>query len=108
MACLFESVRIDANDPSHPENQKMPRTLFRRSLSIMFIFATVVPVFAWHDAGHKLTGYIAWQRMTPQAREAAVRILRAAPEDSQIAALYSIYGFQPIDVKILRELAGTT
>ncbi len=77
----------------------MPRTLFRRSLSIMFIFATVVPVFAWHDAGHKLTGYIAWQRMTPQAREAAVRILRAAPEDSQIAALYSIYGFQPIDVK---------
>jgi hypothetical protein len=54
-----------------------------------------MPVLAWHDEGHKLTGYIAWQHMTPQTREAVVRILRAAPEDSQISALYSIYGIEP-------------
>lgn len=73
----------------------MRRTLFRHSLSIALILAICMPVLAWHDEGHKLTGYIAWQHMTPQTREAVVRILRAAPEDSQISALYSIYGIEP-------------
>lgn len=71
----------------------------RHFIPLVTLLAAAMPVFAWHDEGHKLTAYIAWQRMTPQARETAVRILRAAPEDSQIAALYSIYGFQPVDVK---------
>jgi len=73
----------------------MRRTFFRHTISLTLLLAICVPVFAWHDEGHKLTGYIAWQRMTPQARETVVRILRAAPEDSQISALYSIYGIEP-------------
>jgi hypothetical protein len=63
------------------------------------MLATFVPVFAWHDEGHKTTGYIAWQRLTPQAREAVIRILRAAPEDSHIGAFYPVFGIQPEDVR---------
>ena len=47
-----------------------------------------VSAFAWDDVGHKITGYIAWQRMSPHARENVIRILRAAPEDSQLATFY--------------------
>jgi hypothetical protein len=63
------------------------------------LLAAATPGFAWHDEGHKLTGYIAWQRMTPQTREAVIRILRSAPEDSDIAAFYPVYGIQPEDVR---------
>jgi hypothetical protein len=53
---------------------------------LLFVFA--VPAFAWDDSGHKLVAYIAWQQMTPEARERAINILLNAPEDSQINALY--------------------
>ena len=74
-------------------------TFIRHFFALTTLFAAVVPLFAWHDEGHKLTGYIAWQRMTPQTRDNVIRILRAAPEDSQIAAFYPIYGILPEDVK---------
>ncbi|MFL6467586.1 MAG: S1/P1 nuclease [Pyrinomonadaceae bacterium] len=66
----------------------------RHSLLIILTLLAVVPAFSWHDEGHKLTGYIAWQRMTPQTRANLVRILRAAPEDSDIAAFYQVWGIQ--------------
>lgn len=56
---------------------------------------------AWDDVGHKITGYIAWQRMSPQAREAVIKILRGAPEDSQLATFYAAYGPEPEDVRKL-------
>ena len=40
--------------------------------------------FAWDDVGHRTMAYIAWQQMTPAARETVVKILRSAPEDSNI------------------------
>jgi hypothetical protein len=43
---------------------------------------------AWNDVGHKLTAYIAWQRMSPAAREAVVKILLKAPEDSDLSVFY--------------------
>lgn len=43
----------------------------------------------WDDAGHKISAYIAWEQMTPQAREAAAKILLAAPEDSDLSVFYS-------------------
>ena len=55
--------------------------------------------FGWDDVGHKITGYIAWQRMTPHTRENVIRILRAAPEDSQLSAFYKNYGPETDDVK---------
>ena len=51
-------------------------------------FAPLVSVFAWDDVGHKTIAYIAWQQMTPQAREQAIKILRGAPEDSDIGAYF--------------------
>ena len=53
-----------------------------------------VPAFAWDDVGHKITGYIAWQRMSPQARENVIRILRTAREDSTLGIYYQPYGVQ--------------
>lgn len=45
-------------------------------------------VFAWDETGHKITAYIAWQQMKPDVRESVIKILLAAPEDSQIATFY--------------------
>ena len=80
----------------------MRLTLFRHACSLILVLAAVIPTFGWHDEGHKLTGYIAWQRMTPQTREAVVRILRAAPEDSQIATFYPVYGIETEDVRRMK------
>lgn len=65
----------------------------------LFVVTIAVPAFGWDDVGHKITGYIAWQRMTPQARENVVRILRAAPEDSQLGTFYKYYGPESDEVK---------
>ena len=60
----------------------------------LLVFASVLPAFAWDDSGHKLTAYIAWQRMTPETREQVIKLLRAAPEDSQLSTFYMSYGAQ--------------
>lgn len=57
------------------------------------------PAFGWDDVGHKITGYIAWQRMSPHARENVVRILRSAPEDSQLGTFYKYYGPESDEIK---------
>ncbi|HZH34579.1 MAG TPA: S1/P1 nuclease [Pyrinomonadaceae bacterium] len=41
----------------------------------------------WDDTGHKIIGEIAWQKMTPAARDKAVAVLMGAPEDSDILTL---------------------
>lgn len=51
-----------------------------------------ISAFAWDETGHKITAYIAWQRMTPEVREKVVKILLSAPEDSQIGTFYLPYG----------------
>ncbi len=51
-----------------------------------------IPALAWDETGHKITSYIAWQQMTPDVRERVVKILLAAPEDSQIGTFYLPYG----------------
>ena len=65
----------------------------KKSLVQFLIFCAVfvfsfVSASAWDDTGHKLTAYIAWQQMTPQARERAVKILLSAPEDSDLSVFY--------------------
>jgi|RhiMethySRZTD1v2_1073278.scaffolds.fasta_scaffold116629_3 hypothetical protein len=72
--------------------------LFSTIFLAIFVLSAF-PALGWHDEGHKLTGYIAWQRMTPQTRETVIRILRAAPEDSNIAAFFPVYGIEPEDVR---------
>ncbi len=65
--------------------------------AITFVFAIILVgfnanSFAWDDVGHKITGYIAWQRMSPKARENVIKILRSAPEDSHLSVYYQSYG----------------
>lgn len=62
-------------------------------LSKLLIFSVtllicVTSVKGWNDEGHKTISYIAWQRMSPAAREKAIKILLSAPEDSHLSALY--------------------
>lgn len=57
------------------------------------------PSFGWDDTGHKITGYIAWQRMTPEVREKVFKLLFAAPEDSSIGILYPTYGNRSLEAK---------
>jgi len=71
-------------------------TLFRAAIFTFFlVFIFTGSLCAWDDVGHKTTAYIAWQRMTPAAREAVIKILRAGPEDSDISAFYMQYGPEP-------------
>lgn len=57
-------------------------------LLLILLIGANFPIFAWDDAGHKISAFIAWQRMTPQARERATKILLAAPEDSDLSVFY--------------------
>ena len=55
--------------------------------SFLFVSASV-EIKAWDDAGHKTIAYIAWNQMTPEARERAFKILMSAPEDSDLSVFY--------------------
>lgn len=68
-------------------------------LCLLAISTLSAPAWAWSYTGHKLTGYIAWQRMSPAARDAVIKILRDAPEDSHLSALYLPYGSQADEVR---------
>ncbi len=45
-----------------------------------FLAAFAIPVPAWDDVGHKITAYIAWQRMTPDVREKVIKIFARHPK----------------------------
>jgi hypothetical protein len=66
----------------------MKKTLIKFLFLLVINLAFVSFASAWDDAGHKLTTYIAWERMTPQARERAIKILLSSPEDSHLSAYY--------------------
>ena len=63
----------------------------RASLFAIILLFTV-PALAWDETGHKITAYIAWQRMTPEVREKVFKVLMEAPEDSDIVSYYLPYG----------------
>lgn len=69
----------------------MFKNIIRLSVIAATIFALTVPTFAWDATGHKITAYIAWQRMTPEVRERVITTLLAAPEDSTIGAFFTTY-----------------
>ncbi|MGD9629506.1 MAG: S1/P1 nuclease [Pyrinomonadaceae bacterium] len=73
----------------------MPRLLFT-AFFLTFLFTNA---YSWDDTGHKITGYIAWQRMNPTAREKVIKLLRSAPEDSQLSTFFMAYGPRPDEAK---------
>ena len=61
----------------------------KKSFVLLFLLISFnLSAFAWDDAGHKISTYIAWQRMSPDVREKAVKILLSAPEDSDLSVFY--------------------
>jgi hypothetical protein len=50
------------------------------------------PAYAWDELGHRVVARIAWDRMTPQARAAAVRLLMSAPAGAGLRELMPAAG----------------
>lgn len=77
--------------------------MLSKSLKILLfsiiLFMSVLPISAWDDVGHKLTTYIAWERMTPEVREKVIDILLKAPEDSDLNVLYDRFNTRSEAVK---------
>jgi hypothetical protein len=66
----------------------MKNVLSKLLLLLIVNIVFVLNISAWDDTGHKLTAYIAWEQMSPAAREKAIKILLAAPEDSDLSVFY--------------------
>ncbi len=66
----------------------MIKTSLLVSLLFIILISANIPVNAWDETGHKITGYIAWQQMRPDVRENVIKILLAAPEDAQLSTFF--------------------
>lgn len=76
------------------------RTFIAKALLLgMVTLGFAISVQAWDEVGHKISAYIAWQRMTPATRERVIKILLSAAEDSQIATFYASYGSQSAEMR---------
>jgi len=57
--------------------------MVRLAVSTIIVVAIVcmscLPSLAWDETGHKITAYIAWQRMTPDVRDRVIKLMLAAP-----------------------------
>src|SRR6516162_7859219 len=51
----------------------------RRFFLTAFLLATTVQAFAWSEAGHKITGSIAFRQLTPDQQAKIVAILKNHP-----------------------------
>lgn len=58
------------------------------SLVALLLASGPVASFAWDDAGHKITAWIAWNQMTPKVRAKVSEILLSAPEDSHLSSFF--------------------
>ena len=77
----------------------MLKAMFSVVMFASILFGEIFPAFAWDEAGHKVSSYIAWQTMAPAARERVIAILLKAPEDSHLAAYYSGYGSRTAEAR---------
>lgn len=66
----------------------MKNLYFKFLLLLIINFTGVFSATAWDDAGHKLSTYIAWEQMSPPAREKAFKLLMNAPEDAHLSVFY--------------------
>ena len=66
----------------------MKKLLSKICLLLAFFVVLTTSASAWDDTGHKLSTYIAWERLTPQARERITKIILNAPEDSDLSVFY--------------------
>lgn len=61
----------------------------RRLAAGLLILPLLLPstASAWNDAGHQIVARIAWEHMTPAARDAAIELLQQAPADACLREL---------------------
>lgn len=74
------------------ERAALPATLLLPWLAAL---AWAPAALGWTDTGHRVVAGIAWERMAPETRDAAVELLRAAPEDRGIGRLEPDSGTDP-------------
>jgi len=62
----------------------------RTTTAIILLAAALAPgpVHAWDDIGHRVVARIAWRELRPETRARVVALLRAAPEDAGLHALF--------------------
>jgi hypothetical protein len=71
--------------------QKTPiRKLIKLVPIFSLLFVLLMPqfAFAWNATGHQLVAGIAWDNMTPTARNKAIALLQAAPQDACLRDLF--------------------
>ncbi len=66
-------------------NKILSKTLVLIIISLIFVTLS----FGWDNTGHKVSAYIAWQHMSPEARNKVVELLLSAPEDSHLSVYYA-------------------
>src|SRR6187399_2619452 len=72
-----------------------------RLISVVAVFVVLLtprPVLAWNATGHQLVAGIAWDRMTPAARQQAIALLQAAPPDACLLDLFPT-DLRPLEVR---------
>ncbi|NNE99929.1 MAG: S1/P1 nuclease [Pyrinomonadaceae bacterium] len=79
----------------------MQNVLGKYIFLILIFSAFSVTCPAWDEVGHKLTSIIAWERMTPEAREKAFMLLNSAPEDSDLNVHYNRFNSRSEAIKRL-------
>lgn len=67
-------------------------------LTILF---SIVTGYGWDNAGHSLTAAIAWEHMTPIARQRVFKLIMNAPEDSDLSVAYNAYNSRSEKIKKL-------
>jgi hypothetical protein len=61
-------------------------TMMKRVWIALVLCLAALPAHAWDDNGHKVIARIAWDSMKQETRDEAIRLLKAAPPDSDLAA----------------------
>jgi hypothetical protein len=69
----------------------------RSLLALIVLLFLPQSLFAWNGAGHEVVAGIAWDNMTPKARQKAIAVLKGAPADACLLDLF------PNDSRPLRQ-----
>jgi hypothetical protein len=80
---------------------------------MLFVWAAVAlvvlgprPAYAWDEFGHRVVARIAWENMTPQARDRAIQVLQGASQSMGLAQGFT--GQLSSERQIALFLAGST
>jgi len=77
----------------------MSKTVVTLALLAAIGCLLALPAFGWDETGHKITAYIAWQRMTPEVRERVIKVMLTAPEDAQLSTFFAGFGSRTEDTR---------